>query len=324
MSRLSEIGMKLTVPFNHDPDLLDRLAPFAADIDSVYFPPPPDVTGSGRPWKGPSAESYGKGLGGLIEEILRFGAAPELLLNSIIPDPAGRRRILDFTADAMTAGVKRATVADLQLAMALRGRFPDLKITASCIAFIHNAVRARYWRDFAAADRVIVDPSINKSLTRIRGIADLGFEIGLMPANSCMPWCPFQVQHYYMNSRGMTGEDGCAPPDAVCRPYRYSPDNAWRQIACEVVPADIPRYAGLVSIVKLTDRRSITDVILERVEAYTALESRVHPDFRYTDPPETFDIVASCHRECERCLRCREIFLRANPDYRDRIPDPRD
>jgi hypothetical protein len=313
MSKLAEAGMKLSVPFNHDRALIGELVPYASIINSIYFPPPPGIMGTGRPWRGPEEKEYDKELPDIISEIQQMGVAPELLLNSIWNDVKEYASIISFVERMMALGVRRVIIADMHLATTLRGKYPDISYSVSCVAFVHNAMRAGYWRDYAGADRIIIDPSINKNLTKIREIAKLGFEIEIMPVNSCMPWCPFQAQHYFAVSRDTEIYAGTGMRiEAFCKPMRNTPDIMWRQYIIEVVPGDLTRYACLASLVKIAGRDDLTSKILRRIELYSECSSRYHPDENYLEPEEVFDIVASCG-DCVSCGRCKDIFMAANP-----------
>ena len=315
MGLFERTGIKLSIPYNHDMALIEGLEQFIPDIENVYFPPPPGIMGTGRLWNGPDGSEYETRLPELILAVKGLGVQPELLLNSIWADAKDRGTAIEFTGRMAELGVGRVIAADLDFAVALRREFPDMKLTVSCVAFAHNAVRAAYWRDFAGADRVVIDPSINKNLSRIRAIAGLGLEIELMPANCCMPWCPFQAPHYFLVSRELSCAEGGGGHEAFCRPYRTAPENVWRQFLCEVVPGDIPRYAGIVNFVKITGRDHFTKDILRRIALYIECESRRHPEYGYIEPPEVFDLVTSCG-ECTLCGRCREIFEAANPSFK--------
>jgi collagenase-like PrtC family protease len=316
MSKLAEAGMKLSAPFNHDRNLLGELVPYASIINSIYFPPPPNIMGTGRPWRGPEEKEYENELPNIISEIRQMGVEPELLLNSIWNNVKEYTSIISFVGQMMDLGVKRIIIADMHLATTLRVEYPDILFSVSCVAFVHNAMRADYWRVYAGADRIVIDPSINKNLIKIREIAKLGLEIEIMPVNCCMPWCPFQAQHYFAVSRDT---EICAGTgnhiEAFCKPMRNDPDIMWRQYVIEVMPGDLTRYAGLASIVKIAGRDDLTSKILRRIKLYSECSSRYHPDEYYFEPEEVFDMVASCG-DCISCGRCKDIFMSANPEIK--------
>jgi hypothetical protein len=309
MSKLHDLGIRLSVPFNHQPDLFDGLREFSCDIGGVYFPAPPNILASGRLWNGPPAAAYARSLPRLVAEIKSLNAEPELLLNAVWNRNRDEKKLLDFVRRMTDLGVSRVVAADLFLAMILRYHFPKISITASVIAFIHNNLRAQYWRELAGCDRIVIDTDINKRLPEIRSIADL--EIEIMPANACMPSCPFQVHHYV--SLCFKQDTFLLPGKSdFCKTFRDQPENAWRQYMTEIVPADMPRYQGLVKIVKISGRDTPTAAILSQVRDYCELTSRRHPTCDYFEPEEVFGLVGNCDRTCLACGRCREIFETAN------------
>jgi collagenase-like PrtC family protease len=317
-SPLLGLGMKLAVPYNHDGRLLSLLEPRAAAIHEVFIPAPLDVSGTFRAWNGPDPIEYRKAVPGIVRQAERIGLAVNMAVNAPWVPPADHRMVADYVRSAIEDGVASFTLGDLHLAEAVRDRCPGAVLVASATADIAHVTRARHWVRQAGVARIVPSRIVNKDLRVLVAMSRLGVIIELIPNEQCLPGCPYVFQHAMtIGRRNTVDEDDFRLYSRMCSAMKS--DAPWEHYQTEIVPASIPRYRGIASLIKLAGRDAGTGYILGEVDRFIRLESDGTGFLGgYVEPPEVFDMVGNCDRVCEQCGWCRNTFVNANPDWRER------
>jgi collagenase-like PrtC family protease len=313
---LSDLGMRLAVPYNHDAHLLVMLEARAASVAEIFIPAPLDVSGTFRAWNGPDPLDYRLAVPKLVKAAGRIGISVNMAINSPYVPPRDHAMVADYAALAAGEGVASFTIGDLHLAEKIRERCPGVELVASATADIAHVTRARHWVRNAGVARIVPSRIINKDLETLRNIARLGVVVEIIPNEQCLPACPYAFQH------SMTIGMKDAFDDSDFREYcrmcaAMKPEAPWEHYQTEIVPASIPEYRGIVSLIKLAGRDSTTAYIIGEVDRFIALESDATGFLGgYREPAEVLGKVSLCDRVCEQCGYCRDIFVRTNPDWR--------
>lgn len=317
-SRLVDLGMRLAVPYNHDPRLIPLLGPMARSIAEIFIPAPLDISGTFRAWNGPDPVEYRKMVPGIVGAAERIGVSVNMAVNAPFVPPADHRMVADYVAQASADGVKSFTIGDLHLAEHVRAVCPDVELVASATADIAHVTRARHWVRMAGVSRIVVSRIVNKAPDVLRAMARLGVKIEIIPNEQCLPACPYMFQHAMtIGLKDSVDDTDFKRYCAMCAAMK--PVAPWEHYQTEIVPASIPRYRGIVSLVKLAGRDSTTSFILGEVNRFIALES----DWTgflggYREPPCVVEMLDRCDRVCEQCGYCMKVFVEANPGWQDR------
>ncbi|HPB51737.1 MAG TPA: U32 family peptidase [Myxococcota bacterium] len=318
-SRIESLGMKLAVPYNHDRSLFTALAPFVSSIAEIFIPAPLDVSGTFRPWNGPDPAEYRSMVPDIVKRAGRLGLEVNMVINSPFVPRSDQPGVVEYVAVALGEGVASLTIGDLELAKRIRDVSPDVMLVASATADIATVMRARHWVRQAGIGRIVPSRQINKDLGALRAMAALGVELELIPNEQCLPGCPFIVAHCMtIATRDCVDRSEFEAWARRCLEMKVAAP--WEQWQTEIVPASIPSYSGLVGLIKLAGRDSTTSEIVGEVERFSTMRSDAAMMLTgYVESPEAFDRVTTCDRVCERCGWCEQAFIRANPNFRDRI-----
>ena len=307
IARFRELGFSVSFPYNHDPALWDRLAPFAAAVEEIYAELHPSVFPSMRPWTGlPRPAPHLANLVRLQRQVRGHDIALCLILN-VCPTPwVDERPLLRCLDRLRREGPVRVTVADFEWAGRLRAAYPDLSLGVSTVVEVDNQHAAMLWRDLVGVDTIVLGRRINKDPRRIREIRRLGLHIKMVVSDTCTDDCPLRMRHAAL----------LAPPEAnearaathadlmvACAEVKHRLP-VWHLVKKTVLPFQLPRYRGLVDMVKLNDRRRSTAWNIDNLVRYLRMEEDVHPLFGYRESPETFDHLSRCRRTCARCTWC--------------------
>jgi hypothetical protein len=317
--------MKLHVPYNGDPKLMDGLRPLAPFIRAIYLPCDPRVAGTGRTLAARDWDTYDREVAALIDRLRPLGIQVNMLFNGCWIDP---RVVAAFPSTSLyrylqrqvDRGLEWVTISHISLARMVRRYFPELKLDLSTVAMVSSVERARYWQDRVAPDMICVDDDGSRDLRLIRGIREtLGTPVKIIANSKCLTECPFKWVHQTYHSRG---EDN--PFDCWVVRARF-PWHAYHGLV--VPPYYLRYYEGLVEDVKLVDRASPTPEILDVVRFYAEpCDSRQHlspacraigstatrlfhnsrskhPWLRELDE-RVFRKTSTCHRDCAACGFC--------------------
>lgn len=315
MTKLSSLGMKLAVPFNHDPALLHGLARHREDIAELYLPAPCDVVGTMRVWYGPEPQAYRRQLPSIARNAADLGIDVNMVMNTAYLPLSEHRRVALYAAEAMKAGIRTFTLGDLHLAQAVRQACPDARIAVSMVADLHSVTRARHWMREVRPEVLILPTILNKAPARLGVFSKTGAELEVIANEGCLPCCPFFMQHACALGGWETAHESAAERyTEQCWPRKGA--RLWEHYQTEVLPAHAHRLKGLVSRLKLVGRGRPTEFILREIERYTALSSDRHEVFGYVEPDRVWKRVTACDRYCEACGWCERVFRRVNPGLR--------
>jgi collagenase-like PrtC family protease len=312
---------RLAVPYNHDPALVEALAPLAEHVHDVYFAASPAVVGSGRHrLDAARPRTYLDGIRGLMRELEPLGIEGNVLVNptclgDAYHDPTP---ILRHLAELHEAGVSTVTLTDLNLATLVRRHLPELEISASTSALVNSAVKAMLWRDLCGVDDICPDRDVNKRPAVLRAIrrAAPDARIRLLVNDHCLPDCALRMQ--CMNSIAHNSPTWARSYLKWCLGVKHR--EPWVIYSNSMlVPANLAFYEsrGLVDIVKIQGRQAPTDYIVALAEHYLT-DSPVYDPFDESEtfgleePHGVFATVSRCARNCNDCNidRARDLGYR--------------
>jgi hypothetical protein len=309
MPPLDQTGIRLSLPYDHDPSYPEWLAEHRLGVAEVYFPLHRSVAPSGRPWLVEhDAAAYQAHLESLARSMNQAGIRGNVVVNALVLDAQRLPALRALGQLAETFDAFMVTVTDFEFARAVRRDLPEVDLGVSTLADVGTVQRARYWRDAVGPISISVARSINKRPAALRAIRDLGVAIELVLDDHCVPDCPASLSHL----RWLVWE-----PDALahgCEMDRIRREEPWRLAQKDVVPATLPRYAGLVDVAKLEGRTKPLEFVARKLARYLAAESYEHPYGFYTEPPDAFDRIVACDRDCAACRWCPDHFAAPDPD----------
>ncbi|HEY3358555.1 MAG TPA: hypothetical protein VGQ83_35230 [Polyangia bacterium] len=313
--------VKLAVPYNHDPAVLEALGAVARHVACVYAPVPPAAAPTGRPFRGPrSGRAYVTELKWLARRCAELGIGLNLIANCghLAADP--QRLVAAAAAVRDVVPRLRLTLADLWLAMDVRERAPWLELSVSCLACVATPVEALWWREQVGATHLVVARDVNRQPDRLEALATSGMTLGTVCCDICAPGCQLVHHHSWpvpppARSTGAARRRAWQYHDtgSRCPQHHMTRTRPWLVAQKEFLPGHLRHLPRAVTEVKITGREQGTKTLLDRVRAYLEAESLTHPVLGYTEPPEAWDHLAHCDRSCLTCSWCAEhIQLRGS------------
>lgn len=334
--------MRLAVPTNWDPALLDRLGqlPVGELFGSLTQTP----VGSGRP-KLALPEVNEEKARRHIEAARAKGIEFNYVLNApcmgnLEYDKAGHRAILDHVAWIEAMGVDAVTVTIPYLLRIVKRQFPRLKVKVSVIAQVNSVQLAQRLQELGA-DEINVDYMLNRDLRRLRSLRQaVSCQLSLLVNDICLYQCPYRQYHYNLAGHSTQKTDLLQGayldfPMISCTIDKLTrPEELIR--ARWIRPEDLQRYEELgFERFKLSGRNMSSIWIARAVRAYA---DRSYPgnlgDILIPDPngqvhyqidnrqlDGLLDHFASrdcAASDCASCGYCRALASRAVT-----IPDPR-
>jgi hypothetical protein len=315
MERFRALGFSVCFPYNHDPDLWEAVAPYAEVVDEIYADLHPEVFPALRTWTwSESAEEHLDALCRLLDQASEARVALNVVLNTIPSAPLDEGRLFGSLRRLMEHGEVRATLADMVWAQKIRAELPALPMSVSTVSEVDSQHAANLWRDLTGIDTVVPDRNINKLPRRLRQIRELGVRVKLVVSDLCMFDCPTRFRHYQLHGHqgGVTCGDEADQPYLYCRSIKARVP-AWHWVKKEILPFQLPRYEGILDVVKLIDRNLPTAINLDIMARYIRMESDVHPVYGYREPAESFDRLDRCDRACVSCGWCAEHVETVHP-----------
>lgn len=298
-------GIPLALPYNHDPAWPDWILDHALGVAEVYLPVHASVAPTARPWAGPAdSAAYVQELRPLARALERVGLRANLVLNlpvwtasrTTVPDEVARMR--DLFGPGMMV-----TLSDFPLARDLRAALPTLPLSVSCAAQVATGRHARYWVDGVGVESIVISREINRRPHAIAEVRAQGAAVKIVLDDACLPECPSLVAHHALMSF-CDHEAG----RAACMMSAERMQRPWLLAQKDLVPAALPRYAGLVDVAKVEGRaRSLADIERKR-RLYLEAESWEHVLGHYVEPPRAGACIEACDRICEGCGWCAQAF----------------
>jgi hypothetical protein len=295
--------MKLSVPYNHKPDLLDALEGVADRVAWLYLPFHPDVSLSARAFKGAkTARGYTAELKRVAKRLEPLGIGMNLVANA--PHWAINTKAVVSAATGLRENISglRVTFADLVAAKDFSLQCDRLEIAVSCLADVQRPVQAMWWREQAYATHLTVSREINRRPGAIEALGKFGMTLGVVAFDDCVPGCQHKLRHFPAADRF---EAGCDPENVLVRVMR-----PWLLAQKEILPGHLKRLPPAVIEIKVSGRDASTDEIIRRVGLYLEAKSFSHPNGYYAEPASAWEYLARCDRNCPACDWCNDHIKR--------------
>jgi len=281
-------------------------------IREVYFPIPDGCIGSGEPRQ---PDSY-------LLDLLWHAPLP----CSVLLNPQTLPRPVEEIAPSVIESLKRlndeygiagATVTNLTLARRVREEIPDLPLTASCLMQI--AMPSQVAMLEGIVDTIVPDIRIVRNLPALKNLkASFSGRIRLMVNESCLPGCPFRVQHFH--------EMGSDVPHPLSLCIETLEKQPWMRLTSGwVLPQHLHLYDGTYDELKLAGRVTLRDPHHFRrvLNAYVHGHPLSPNDIgggpaSVLDPIEIsesfFAKTLTCGHNCHACTLCRDYYAAAMVD----------
>lgn len=297
-------GMKLAIPYNQQPDLLDAVAGIAEHVSFLYLPFHPDVALSARVFKGAGdARRYARELDAIARRCARLGIGMNLVANA--PHWAIDPRGIALTLERLRGLVPlKVTFADLLAARKARSLLPWTDMSVSCLADVQTAVQALWWKEQVGVSSLVISREINRRPDQIAALARTGLKLGVVSFDDCIPGCQARGCHFKPHE-AKTGRaafrGACDPGSSKVRRQR-----PWMLAQKEILPGHLRHLAGLICEVKISGRDVPTAEVLRRARLYLEARSLEHPNGYYREPAGAWGKIARCLRDCPDCGWCAE------------------
>ncbi len=270
--------MRLSAATNFDDELLQELQGYP--VVEVFGKLPRDFVGGGRASYMLAPVSRGR-VKRHVAEARKRGIRFNYLLNPVCLGNRefrrwGQRRIaalLDWLGDI---GVEAVTVSVPLLLELVKRRYPQFITRVGVFARVATSQQAKFWERMGA-DSITLDPLlVNRDFGLLHEIREaVRCELQLIPNSDCLLYCP--LASYHMVCLSHASQRGYSPfmVDYCflnCTTARLQdPVNYVRSVW--IRPEDLPRYEALgYSDFKILERNAPTEVMVERVRAYTMRE----------------------------------------------------
>ncbi len=325
--QLSDLGIRLKIPYNRDINLIHRLIAYRENIDSVYLAPGPEIF----PTSGAilvsinDKKEYEKELAGIIDLLKSHGIKTYLLLNATNFDPEivrgyERSELRKYLRKMVKEyGLEKAVIFSIPLAQRIKEDLPELGLEVSITAGVDSLEKARYWQDAVDIESICVHQRLNKKIAKLKMIKEkTGLKITIIGDNGCLVNCPNEIFH-----NNITTYAGYHKSSYDCHSVlEASPWLVFSQ--AKIVPANLKYYKGVIDIVKLEGRWLPTERILSAVHHYSMeLDSYYYENIKDTnigtfpyyhpykigeEPAGIFAEVVKCDNDCESCGKCQKAW----------------
>ena len=329
--------MRLSVPCNWDPELLERLSGIS-DICETTAAMKVTPVGGGRPAVITKAVES-RGAEDIVKAAHENGWRFSYLLNApcmgnMEYDVTTHRAVLDHLSWLGDIGVDIITVTIPYLIELIKKQFPGFYVRASVITGIDTVPRAGYFVDIGA-DAITVDYMKNRDFAFLAALrAQIPCDFSLLVNDQCLYQCPYRGYHYNACGHASQSWD---PQQNYFFDYsmvRCMVDKLRRPERLVMMPfirpEDMAEYEAMgFDTFKISGRHMETDAIVRAVTAYAsrrfdgnlmeilnpfaapgdtripALHNRALDGF--LEPIKAID----CENQCGQCDHCRGVAKRA-------------
>lgn len=303
--------MKLSVPYNHQADLLDALEDISEHLAYLFLPFHPAASLSARAFTGQdSFDDYASELRQIARWCEQNGLGMNLLANApawAVDAEKVARTIVDLTEQVSRL---KTTFADLRAARATKRLLPWMEVGVSCLADVQTPIQAMWWQQEAGATGLAVSREINRRPGMIEALAKTGMSLSLVAFDDCVPGCQVGSRHFVPPAAGDDGQclgkflAACDPANVQVRKAR-----PWLLAQKEILPGHLKHLQGIVDEIKISGRNMSTAEIMRRIELYLQAESLTHPNGLYSEPPSAWQHIAACDRNCTDCQWCEQNLV---------------
>ena len=268
--------MKLSVPFNGQQDLLERIN--KEKVAEIYGKLTHDFIGGGRPSCTNPYVSKNKVVA-CVKEAHRLGIEFNYLLNAsclgnLEWTRAGQNKIRNFLDWLGRSGVDNITIAVPYLAELLRKSYPNFKITVSNMAQVNSVRKAKQWEELGVDEITLFDTDVNRNFFLLRAIKkEVKCKIKLIVNEDCLAHCLNYSYHSNVSAHSSKDAESSLLVDYYrlsCRLSRIiEPSNFIR--AAWIRPEDTHCYEEEIGVdmFKIINRAMTTAAIVNIVKAYT-------------------------------------------------------
>jgi hypothetical protein len=305
-------GMKLSVPYNHQTDLLEALEEISGYLAYLFLPFHPDTSLSGRAYSGSqTGRGYASELNRVAKWCARTGTGMNLVANA--PAWAVDHQKVASTAARLRDKVERlkVTFADLLAARETRRLAPWLEIGVSCLADVQTPVQAMWWREQVGATHLTVSREINRKPDRLSALKDCGMILSVVSFDDCVPGCQVRGRHFIPKKVGSKNKGSLGTFVAACDPGNIDVrlNRPWLLAQKEILPGHLQHLDGIIPEIKVSGRDMDTMEVIRRIGLYLEANSLSHPNGYYSEPLYAWQHLAKCARNCPDCQWCAENIL---------------
>ncbi len=333
---------KYSVGYNFDYDnFVGLIEKYKEHIESVYFPPPKKLLGSGRIIDEP--QSYKNDIISLIKKCNELGITPYMILNSTIVASSQIDSVIEYTKDLhKKASLAHVTVTDPYLITQIKKDIPNMFIEASTLCRIQKVQEAKYFKEIGVS-RMTSDRETIRDIPVLKKLAEV-LPLRVLANEGCIKNCIYKYAHYNMLSANVEEKpilpfgkkfdrvkNATNEMDTLCvstvgkHPHKVFSSPFIR-------PEDIKRYEGVTDIFKLSTRNFETDRIEKTLIAYIAQEydgnlvdilntAYIEGVFEYIDNKALnnvpfFEMLSTCDDDCDKCRFCHGLLVKTKARMR--------
>lgn len=332
---------KFSIGYNSDfPNFIAILTKYKENIDSVYFPPPKKILGSGRIVN--ESPRHKDEIVSLIKKCHNLKITPFMILNSTLVSPKQVFNIIDYLKHLQKNGLNHVTVTDPYLIMQIKKEFPEIFIEASTLCRIKNVDEAKYFKEIGV-DRFTSDRETIRDLKLLKKLIKI-MPIKVLANEGCIKNCIYKYSHY--NALSANNDDiptlpfgkkyakikkATAEMDSLCvftvsrHPYKVFSSPFIR-------PEDLKRYEGITDVFKLSTRNFNTKKVELVLNAYIEQKydgnlvdilnsAYINEVFEFIDNSALnqvffFEKLQNCDDDCDKCAFCKKLLERTSARIR--------
>jgi MoaA/NifB/PqqE/SkfB family radical SAM enzyme/collagenase-like PrtC family protease len=297
------------IPYIDQPiDFWERIHDtFGRSIQAVYLPLPNTSVGSARPSQ---PDIY------LQDFLRRSPFALSVLVNPIIlPQPI--KKIAGLVLNNIKrfqeqCDLKEVTISNLRLAKYIKEKLPAIDVVASTLMDVSKQNQVAMLED--ACDTIVPASRILRDIDALKKLRQMfKGRIRLIVNESCLPGCPFRIQHFFEMA-----SDKISFPQSLCTDLlRHTP---WLRLTGSwILPQHLHLYEGLYDELKLAGRVTLQDPkdYLRVLDAYIHAQPLMPHEIgggpaSILEPivieEEFFKKTLFCKHECHRCNICKNYY----------------
>ena len=277
-ARPAEASVRLTVATNFEPELLEAIKGYP--VYELFGKLPADPLGGGRASYMLSPLSK-RALAAHVQDAHRHGIRFNYLLNAACLDNRewtrkGQReirRLLDWLAEIEVDAV---TISLPYLLDLIKRCYPQFRVTVGVFAGVDHVQKAKMWEELGADCITLESLSVNRRFSLLASLRQsVTCDLMLLVNTNCLQSCPFSQAHMVALSHASQGRHpsrGFLLDYCFLRCTRMKLADPVNYIRSDWIrPEDLRHYEALgYDRFKLVERNAPTDVLVRRVQAYSA------------------------------------------------------
>ncbi len=306
--------------------MLDLLETYAEQIDSLYFPIPPQYLATGR--NIPIEKDYKTNIHTVIKKCENTNINSQILLNATCEgaacaDTRHMKKVTDYLKTLAKSGLKSASLTNPFYITEIKKEIPELEVHSSINCYTSNLEQALYLKDMGI-DVLTIDRDINRDIGLIKKIKKAtGLKIKLLANEGCLSNCPFRKMHF--NSLAHRIPDKPFLDRSCITVISKDPKKVFR--IPFIRPEDIKHYKPFTDYFKLATRTFPTSQIETTLKAYINEEHNgdlldildmtsmkcyfTFINNKVLDSLNFFENMQKCTLDCETCGYCGTLLKKA-------------